>query len=128
MSVLLPVPSYFDINPRCAPQEDPLSPWAMPSDHIWTKGLRTTEPPDHHVSLPDLAGGICVCAWGGGCPGDYYGIALCGVLSCLKQKSSSCISETFCIQRCLSGEAQLVISLPWLPEAEGNTPVIWHSV
>lgn len=50
MSVLLPVPSYFDINPHCAPQEDPLSPWAMPSDHVWTKGLRATEPPDHHVS------------------------------------------------------------------------------
>lgn len=56
MSVLLPVPSYFDTNPHCVPQEDPLSPWAVPGDYVWTKGLRAAEPTDHHVSLPELVG------------------------------------------------------------------------
>ncbi|KAL6069648.1 hypothetical protein STEG23_018736 [Scotinomys teguina] len=32
----------------CEGLEDPLSPWTVPSDHIWTKGLRATEPPNHH--------------------------------------------------------------------------------
>lgn len=58
MSVLIPVSIYFDTNPHCAPQENPLSPWAVPSDNVWTKSLRAAEPPDHHVSVPELGGGV----------------------------------------------------------------------
>lgn len=31
----------------------------MPGDHVWTKGLRAAEPPDHHVSAGLLLGGLC---------------------------------------------------------------------
>jgi hypothetical protein len=81
MSVLLTVPFYFDTSLRCAPQEDPLSPWTVPSDNIWTKGLRAAEPADHHVSLPELRGR--------GVPWEFYGVALCRVLSCFRSQLCS---------------------------------------
>ncbi|GAB1289334.1 NAD kinase [Apodemus speciosus] len=36
-------------------REDPLSPWAVPGDNVWTKGLRAAEPTDHHVHIQDPA-------------------------------------------------------------------------
>lgn len=97
MSVLLPIPFYFDTSPHYAPQEDPLSPWAVPGDNVWTKGLRAAEPTDHHVSLPELWGKGCSLGVLWGCPVQDSEL--------FKTKAKQVLSETICVHRLLSGDS-----------------------